>query len=137
MTRSTIRLAQICAAAAAAGLLVAALAQSTAAGLAYTDRLLVVVGAAGAAASLGWHGVRILLERCEELRRAERRHRVPRLDRLPVRPPSAPRPPTTSAGAADAYPNPYAIDAADWPEPGPARVDPYEDLYAHHPVSST
>ena len=110
MTRSTIRLAQITAAALAAGIVVAALAQSTAAGLAYTARLLTVVGVAGALASLGWHGVRILLERHEEKRRAERRHRVPRPDRVPPRPPAP-------ADAADAWPDPYA------PDPDPAAQD--------------
>jgi len=112
VTRSTIRLAQIAAAALAAGIAVAALAQSTAAGLAYTARLLTVVGLAGALASLGWHGVRILLERHEEKRRAERRHRVPRLDRVPPRPPAP-------ADAADAWPDPYAPDTDPAPQAAP------------------
>lgn len=128
MTRSTIRLAQICAAAAAAGLLVAALAQSTTAGLLYADRLVVIVGAAGAVASLGWHGVRFLFMRHEERLRAERRHRVPRPEPLAVRPPSAPA--AAPADAADAWPDSYAPDDG-WPEQGFARYYMNDETHMH------
>lgn len=165
MTRSTIRLAQVCAAALAAGILAAALAQSTRAGMASTARYLVIVAATGGVLSASWHGVRILLERREERRRAQRRHRVPRPDRLPTRPAGARRPPTADpalSGAAPApgvEPVPEAHNAA-----GPQieqawhdfaqSIDPYqkpptpqwmsaseaamyEDLYAHRSPSST
>lgn len=140
MTRSTIRLAQICAAAIGAGVLAAALAQSTRAGLASTARYLVIVAATGAVASAAWHGTAAAVERHEERKRAERRHRVPRPDRAP-RPvgdsgPSQPhmatrpRTPATADPYAEQYAPPWP--GTGWPEPGPARVDdPYEDLYAH------
>lgn len=130
MTRSTIRLAQIAAGAAAAGILVAALAQSTAAGLAYTDRLLVIVGAAGAVASFGWHGVRLLFVRHEERLQAERRHRVPRPERMAVRPPSAPAEPEPAA-AAGAWPDPYAPDVPHSWDPEAGRYYVGDDTRAH------
>lgn len=147
MTRyRLIRFAQATAAALAVVILGSALAQATAAGLASVTRLLTILGACGVAASAGWHGTAILLERHEERKRAERRHRVPRADR------GTPRDPGTleqRPAAADAYTAPYRphadagpypgqapaewVEQADagWPEQGPARVDPHEDLYAH------
>lgn len=156
MTRSTIRLAQVCAAAAAAGLLVAALAQSTAAGLAYTDRLLVIVGAAGAVASFGWHGVRFLFVRHEEHLQASRRHRVPRPEpKMPRssdttaselaepprdwdfaiaarRPPSAPDAPASEpAAAADAWPDPYTPDVPRSWDPEAGRYYVNDETHVH------
>lgn len=134
MTRSTIRLAQICAGAIGAGILLAALAQSTAAGLTYTDRLLAVVGAAGAVASFGWHGVRFGFLRYEEHLQAKRRHRAPKPERGVWRPPAGPEQEESVSGPepeAQRDPEHRRVPGAPGPASAPLRDPAFQDMLRH------
>jgi hypothetical protein len=75
---------------------------------------------AGAAASLGWHGVAVGFARHEERLQAERRHRAPRPDReqrrqagAELEPEPAPAVDGTPAAAADPYAEQYRVRSDD------------------------
>lgn len=157
MTRSTIRLAQICGAALAAGILTAALARSTRAGLASTAQLLTIVAAASAVASAAWHGTAAAIERREEMLRTRRHRRAVRpegeMERRPADPAAPADPPPHGLTRAEAeelreelgdrfaphlapaepvWPDPYPAPAgAEWSAATPARPGDHDDLYAH------
>jgi hypothetical protein len=84
--------------------------------------LAIVAGCAlaGAAASLGWHGIGLMYDRLEERRRAARRHRAPRPDRDERRRPYVPE-------SEHETPQPWSLA-----EPEPGEFDGLREQFEQH-----